>query len=153
MRQLLVIILLISGAQAWAQAQRGSTEEEFEIKKTYLKKRYEDFFVRENEADKRDVRRQSAAGQQKEARQAIREAYEKARKDFIANRKEKPVVSDEEHNKELEAQKLAHEKARKEYIRRQNDLNKIEASTGVIPDWIEYRLYEAFETTDETPGQ
>ena len=97
---------------------------------------------------KRDVQRQSAAGEQKKAREAIREAYEKARKEFIANRKEKPVISDEQYQKELEAQKLAHEKARKEYIQKQTDLERIEASTGVIPDWIEYKLYEPYQTTE-----
>ena len=147
MSRLLIIIFLLSSVQAMGQ-DRGSTEQEFDIKKKYLKQRYEDFFIREIEADRRERKRLESSEEQKKARREIRETYEQARKEYIANRKAKPVRSDEEYQKELAEQRAAHEKARREYIRRQRDLNSIEASTGVIPDWIEYKLYESFETTD-----
>ena len=143
-----IIMGLLFSISSHAQGNRGSTEQEFDIKKQYLQKRYQDFFVRENEADRRDVDRQSGADEQKQARQAIKDAYEASRKEFVANRKAKPVISDEEHLKEIAEQKRIHEQARLEYIRRRNELNRIESSTGVIPDWIEYKLYPPFETTD-----
>ena len=145
---ILIIMLFFSGA---SQAQlRGSTEQEFSIKKDHLQKRYQDFFVRENEADRRERRRLEAASEQKEARKSILEAYERSRKEFVANRKSKPALSKEEHLKEIAEQKKEHEKARLEYIKRRNNLSRIESSTGVIPDWIEYKLYEPYEVSDSS---
>lgn len=145
------MLALMSFFCAVGQAQlRGSTEQEFQIKKEFLEKRYQNFFVREIEADRRERLRQEAASQQKAARKVIQEAYEKSRREYVANRKAEPEISNEQHLKEIAEQKKAHEKTRLEYIRRRDNLKRIESSTGVIPEWIEYKLYEPYEVSDSS---
>lgn len=104
-----------------------------------LEKRYEDFYTRMNENNKKSYQTKSARNEHKKLRDKEAREREAARKAYA--RKKKVEVSDELHQKEIEERQRELEKARKAYVQQQKRLQAVKERLEV-PEWVEYKLYE-----------
>lgn len=112
-----------------------------------LRERYQDFYIRLNDTQKRSYETKAARKKQTVQRNIEQEDLEKTRKAYVKARKNKPEVSDELHEKEVAERKKAYEKTRKAYVSQQEKLSDIKSKLEV-PEWVEYKLYDETLVSD-----
>lgn len=139
--------LLVFSISAMGQSPAPS-DRDFEVKRDYLRQRYADFYIRQNEKDRQTSQREFGAQEVRDERKRLAKTYEADRKNFVKNRKTKVEKSEEPHEKELKEQQAARQKALVEYRKKQQRLQGIEKQVGTIPDWMEYELYDTYEASD-----
>lgn len=110
-----------------------------------LNERYDDFYKRRSEMEANEELRERNADEIKKLRAQYAEGHEKARQEFVKNRKPK-----EKEDPRLEQEWLEQEQARKEmnkmarncFVRSKEDLKAIEKKGRRIPEMKEYDLDE-----------
>lgn len=138
MNYLFALCLLVSSL-AGAQAQENIPENDPEIYRQevdQLNERYTDFFSRDEE-----IRRYYRAINQgipdvKSERKADRAEADRARREFIAERKGKPDTAplEAEFEAEKRADQRQHERYRKDYVGQRTQLRRISQSARKIPE-------------------
>lgn len=107
-----------------------------------LRERYEDFYTRLNDLQKRPYETEAARREQQRVRKQYEEQRDKARVTYVKSRKQKPKISDELHEREIAARKKALEEQRRKYVQQKQRFLNVERKSPEVPEWVEYRLYE-----------
>ncbi len=147
-----VFTAVVIFSAAWpAHAASQSEAAALTIRKRYLQERYQDFFIHMNAQDRLEQQRLRGADERRQARRQHEAAQEKARLAYIEKKKREKKVepSPLEYEKEIRAQKERHEKSRQDYVRAQAELDNLQDTVGVIPGWVEYKLYPAYLVDDK----
>lgn len=114
---------------------------EYEILEKTLRTRYQDFYIRMNDTQKKAYETKEARKTQARIREKEQQELERVRKDYVRTRKQKVELSDAAHQRELAEREKELERARKEYVKVQSRLEDIHNKLEV-PEWVEYKLYD-----------
>jgi len=134
-----VLAVLLTGFGLWPSAHAvadeggNSTSEEFQIKRQYMHERVDDFYNRLDQMDRDEQARQAAAGEMRKARKEEARIEEKAREEFVKERKAKPPEDPTAFEKELAERRKAYEKTRKEFVHDRDIYEKQKSSFDSIP--------------------
>lgn len=139
-RTIFFLIGLLSAGSLLAQS--TDDQMEFDIIKEALESRYRDFYVHLNDLDRRETEASKFAEEQRKARKLNEEQLEKDRLAYIKERRAEPEMDPSAYEKELEAQNRDYLLRQKQYVERRNKLRDFEKRMGMVPEDIEYELYD-----------
>lgn len=131
---LLLLWVIFQTQGSVVRAQDRDMAEAFEIKKKYMKERFEDFYTRLNVLDRLEVERRRGEEEVRRDRLQKNRAYERARQEFVQQRQKAVPLDPTAWERELKARQIAHEKARQEYVQRRNELNRLMSGVWQIPE-------------------
>lgn len=140
----LLLLALMAPALARASCGDDTTAKEEAKMVERINQRYDDFFSRQHELEADRERREKESGEIKELRQQIVAEHEKARADYVKNRK-KAVVDprlEKEWNESEMAWKEQNKMARNCFVRSRDAVRVIEKKGRRIPGNREYDLDE-----------
>lgn len=109
-----------------------------------INERYDDFFRRQHEIERRDVEREKDAQDIKKVRAQHDQEMEKAREQYVKSRKQTVVDPHLEQawNEEQKMWKKKNQEARNCYVRTRDEVETIEKKGRRIPENKEYDLDE-----------
>ncbi|MCB0389821.1 MAG: hypothetical protein KDD58_00950 [Bdellovibrionales bacterium] len=134
-RYIFFIGLIIFTAPYFALAQDIEYSQEIE----YLNERYRDYFIHENMKNRMNEQRRQGADEQREYRKNLEIQKEKARKNFVKNRRQNTKsVNWEELEEKYEVKKQQQEqkknRERKRFAKKRQKLMKIKKQAKSIPE-------------------
>lgn len=111
-----------------------------------LNQKYQDYFTHQQKEKRFETQRRAGAKQAKAERAREEQAYERARKQFIKQRKAEPDPTPLRRAWEAEQRREAreYERARKAYRLKRQRIEKVEKSARQIPEEIESGLVPSF---------
>ncbi len=129
-------VLIILASVLWSltsHADDNSTAQEFRIKQEYMHKRVDDFYHRLDEMDRQDQAREAKAGDMRKERAEIAKSEEKAREEFVKQRKAKPPADPTAWEKEIAERKRIYDLTRKDFVNKRDAYNKESQKFDTIP--------------------
>ena len=114
-------------AISWGQTQ----SEDFQIRRQNLENRFEDYYTRKVLIERYLLQRDRGADEVSKERQKLAAEYEKARLDFVAQRKKTPRPDSRLHEQELLERRRQYEKMREEYVQQMRQLQKLEKEYAI----------------------
>jgi uncharacterized protein YktB (UPF0637 family) len=130
---LFLTLLIVSFATPKSHADSNSTADEFQIKRDFMRRRVNDFYNRLDDLDKQDQAREAAANEKHKERVERAQQDEKARLEFVKQRKQKPAEDPTTWQKELVERAKEREKNRIEFVKRREEYNRESRSFDSIP--------------------
>jgi Mg-chelatase subunit ChlI len=124
---------LLIGWSGSLRAADTTAADEFTIKQQYMRERVHDFYTRQENLDRQDREREADSGEMHKQRIAQDKVDEKAREEFVRERKAKPYEDPTKFEKELADRKKAYEAGRKDFVLRRDIYRKQEKSFDTIP--------------------
>lgn len=157
-RKLVVALAVVAGLliaqHRRAHAESNKASEEFVIKRKYMHDRVDNFYERLDELDKYDNARNSAAGEKHDERKKQFDNYEKAREQYVKDRKAKPPEDPAAFEKELKARAEQREKDRLEFVKHRDELERESRGFDSIPQDEEYGVsIEDIQATEPSSVQ
>lgn len=139
MRQLTIALFLIFSIQFHIEAKTVKDmekKEDIEFKKKFdlLKKRYQDFYIRQNNKERIETIRLKDSDKQRKARNLIKTQRDLRRREFIKNRKVKIQLNAEKWEKELEQQKKERRLTREIYVKKRNRFKRQLQEVRKVPE-------------------
>lgn len=122
------------GVTSPAMAEGGlARDNEYKQMLDQLNRRYEGFFIHENEKQRWDRNRRSGASEAKQKRRAEKDKRERARKNFV--RTPPPDMEPARRQWEANQEKLEQEREqkRKQYVKKRDEIEKVRDSARKIP--------------------
>ena len=107
---------------------------DFEIEKRRLERRYQDFYQRIQEKQRKTVIRQDWVKAHKKRREQFTKKYDAKRRSFVKRgRERKRDRGEAQYEALLEKREAVHHKVRLEYIKQRERLRKIKEGSAMIP--------------------
>lgn len=135
-------ILLLLPQLSWARNSYLGSDPEYREMLKDLNKRYEGFFVHEQNEKRWNSKRKSGIPRATQLRNIYKSQREKARKNFVR----KPPKNQEPARLRWEAQqkkiKLGREKLRQDFSKKRSEIEKVQSSARKIPENKEVGLEE-----------
>jgi len=122
-------------------AQDLDATDEYQIKKLYQRERVNDFYSRYSQLEATESERRNGEGLMRAERKQLWQASERARTEYVKERKLKPVEDPLMWEKESRERAQQAERDRREYVAKRNELNKWLKREGEIPEEDEFDLY------------
>lgn len=131
----LIIIPVCSTANDDSLAVQG-----FELKRQNRVERIQDFYVRLNQIERQDMQRRQGEDEKRRERKRLQDEYEKTRREYILQRKQRPVEDPTAFERELKQRILEHERARQEFVKTRDKMLNVLRQVGDIPPEDELEL-------------
>ncbi len=128
-----VLTILILAGHKRALAETNTNNDEFLIKRQYMQNRVNDFYKRQDDLDKADLKRESASDEMRVERKKILTQHEDARKEFIKQKRAKPPEDPTAFEAELKARAAQREKVRQDFVKHRAELERESRNFDTIP--------------------
>lgn len=130
--------ILFAANSIWAEDSLSA--QEFEVKQRYNEERIQDFYLRLNQIERADAERRRGEDDKRKERRMIEREYEKSRREYVLQRKEKPPEDSSAYDLELKNLMRERELARQKFVNNRDQMLKILRRAGDVPEEDEYDL-------------